>query len=432
MASLCIQSTPLKGRILAQPSKSMAHRALICAALANGESHIDNIVLSDDITATLGAIRLLGAEALIENSTHFSGRKRITIRAKGRIDLRGNQIDCLESGSTARFIMPITRLSSKQVTLTGRGRLVERPFDLYRTLFTQKGVSYSDCEGKMPITLSGKLVPGEYVLPGDVSSQFISGLLFTLPLLDGPSEIRATNKLESLPYIEMTLHTLKEFGIHIHYDLEQQCFDIPGGQTYHAQSNYCVEGDWSQAAFFCVMGALSESLTLEGLRSDSIQGDKVILGILEEMGAKPFIESGCITLRKSVLKGVEIDASQCPDLVPVLSVAASLAQGVTHIKNAARLRIKESDRLATTCHELSALGAQITEQPDGLIIKGVPYLKGGTADGSGDHRIVMALAVASTVCEGPVRIVGSDAVNKSYPEFWQDFIALGGRVEDNE
>ncbi len=432
MTSLRIQSTPLKGKILAQPSKSMAHRALICAALAKGESHIDNIVLSDDMIATMAAIRMLGADVTLEDSLNYKGRKKITVKSQGQISLKGNQIDCLESGSTARFIMPITRLSADSVTITGRGRLVERPFEIYKELFTQKGVIYSDCDGKMPITLSGKLVGGQYTLPGNVSSQFISGLLFTLPLLEEPSIITVTNKLESLPYIQMTLAVLKEFGIEIRYDGSYQNFDIPGGQNYRAKPEYVVEGDWSQAAFFCVIGALSESLTLEGIIMDSLQGDKVIINILEQMGAKPLFDRDSVTFRKSKLKGIDIDVSQCPDLVPAISVAASLAEGTTRITNAARLRIKESDRLASTSQALGALGARIIEEPDGLIIEGVPCLKGGTASGAGDHRIVMALATASTVCQGVIEINGSDAVNKSYPEFWQDFITLGGKLEDNE
>lgn len=432
MASLRIQSTPLKGKIMAQPSKSMAHRAIICAALAKGESYIDNVVLSDDITATLGAICALGADVTLENSLCYRERKSLIIRSQGKVTIKDSVIDCLESGSTARFIMPITRTTSDFVTLTGRGRLVERPFALYNELFTKKGVNYTDCGGKMPITLSGQLVSGEYSLPGDVSSQFISGLLFALPLLKGSSKIAITNKLESLPYVKMTIEVLRDFGIIITCDPDYQSFEIPGEQSYKPISSYVVEGDWSQAAFFCVMGALSESLTLEGLRIDSLQGDKVILDILQRMGAETFFDQHGITFKKSELRGLDIDVSQCPDLVPAIAVAASVAKGTTHIKNAARLRIKESDRLETTCRELGILGAKIIEEPDGLIIKGVSHLTGGTTHGSGDHRIVMALATASTVCKSIVEIEGSDAIKKSYPAFWEDFKALGGMVEAYE
>lgn len=432
MASLRIFAKPLKGKVLAQPSKSMAHRAMICAALAKGETLIDNMVLSDDMQATMGAIRALGAELTLSDSVRFKGRKCLRVRGQGLVTLREKTIDCLESGSTARFIMPITRLTADEVTLVGRGRLVERPFSLYQALFEARGIVYRDNQGRMPITLSGRLVPGEYVLPGNVSSQFISGLLFTLPLLEGDSVIKITERIESEPYIHMTLQVLETFGIQCEFKPAEQVLHIPGGQYYKPVSEYIVEGDWSQAAFFCVLGTLSDEITIEGLNPHSLQGDKVILDILKAMGAQPRVEAERITFKKERLTGMDIDVSQCPDLVPVLSVAASLAEGRTHIKNAARLRIKESDRLATTCRELSALGARIVEEPEGLIIDGVPGLHGGKTHGSGDHRIVMSLAVASAACQEIIDIEGSDAVNKSYPEFWEDFVALGGKVEAYE
>lgn len=432
MASLRIYAKPLKGKVLAQPSKSMAHRAMICAALAEGETLIDNMVLSDDMLATMGAIRALGADLTLGESRRFKGRKSLRIRSKGSVRLCEKYIDCHESGSTARFIMPVTRLIEDEVTLTGRGRLVERPFSIYQQLFEAKGIVYKDSDGKMPITLSGKLTPGEYVLPGNVSSQFISGLLFALPLLEGDSVIKITQNIESEPYIHMTLQVLESFGVRCQFDSIRQTLYVPGNQHYQPVTEYMVEGDWSQAAFFCVLGTLSENITIEGLNTDSMQGDKVILDMLRAMGAQPEINQDGITFRKVKLKGMDMDVSQCPDLVPVLSVAASLAEGRTHIVNAARLRIKESDRLTTTCRELSTLGARITEEPEGLIIDGVPGFTGGKTHGSGDHRIVMALAVASAACQGIIEIEGSDAVNKSYPEFWEDFEALGGKIEAYE
>ena len=429
MAYLRIRSKPLNGSIMAQPSKSMAHRAIICASLAKGKCKIDNVVLSDDINATLGAVASLGVEIKIEDSLNYNGRKLITINSKGYISSEEKVIDCIESGSTARFMMPITRLDSSPSTLTGSGRLKERPFEIYKNLFTDKGINYKDNEGKMPISLSGKLIPGTFELSGNVSSQFVSGLLFALPLLEESSEINITGDLQSLPYIQMTINVLNEFGIDIEHDDDYKCINIPGNQSYKAVPYYIVEGDWSQAAFFCVMGAISGQLTLKGLNLDSLQGDKIILDILKEMGASPEISEQGITFKRSELKGIIIDVSQCPDLVPAITVAASKAEGVTSIINGARLRIKESDRLMTTCRELNALGADIIEKKDGLIIKGMPCLNGGKAFGSGDHRIVMAVASASTICSGDVEIEGYEAVKKSYPEFWEDFISLGGEVE---
>lgn len=429
MKSLRIVPGPLKGKVLAQPSKSIAHRAIICAALANGVTRIDNVVLSDDINATLGAAGALGAKISISDSAVYDGRKLVAIQGDGKIAVRVKSIDCIESGSTARFMMPISRLVPDPVVFIGRGRLVERPFDVYKELFTQMGIVYSDNEGRMPVSLEGKLVSGEYRVRGDVSSQFISGLLFALPLLEAPSRIEITGRLESLPYIRMTIDVLRQFGVVISAENDYRTFLIEGNQSYRAIPAYTVEGDWSQAAFFCVMGALSGPVTIEGLNMDSLQGDRIIADILKSMGANPVIDGESITFEKSELTGATIDVSQCPDLVPAISAAASAAKGITHIINGARLRIKESDRLSTTCSELGKLGARITEKTDGLVIEGVNNLKGGKASGSGDHRIVMALASASAICDEEVLIEGYDAVKKSYPGFWNDFSALGGKVE---
>jgi len=429
MAYLRIKSKPLYGTIMAQPSKSMAHRAIICASLATGTTTIDNVVLSDDISATIGAVSQLGAEIKIQDSLKYSGRKLITIDSKGKISSKEKVIDCKESGSTARFMMPITRLDSSSSTFTGCGRLVERPFEIYKNLFTEKGITYMDNGGKMPIVLSGRLTSGTYNLSGDISSQFVSGLLFALPLLEDDSEINITGDLQSLPYIRMTIEVLKEFGINIKHQSDYKKMIIPGNQQYKPLSLYVVEGDWSQAAFFCVMGAISGQITLTGLNLDSCQGDKVIIDILREMGAIPEISQEGIKFSKSKLRGITVDVSQCPDLVPAVSAVASVAEGTTSIINGARLRIKESDRLMTTCRELNNLGADIIEKSDGLIIKGKPCLTGGKAFGSGDHRIVMAVAAASVICRQDVEIEGYDAVKKSYPEFWKDFVSLGGEVE---
>ncbi|NMA67623.1 MAG: 3-phosphoshikimate 1-carboxyvinyltransferase [Clostridiaceae bacterium] len=423
-----ITPSPLKGCITSQPSKSMAHRAIISAFLAKGKSVIDNIVLSEDIKATIEAVKSLGADVLIDDSANYAGRQCVTV-ISDRIFLRNNFIDCNESGSTARFIMPITRLISQEVTITGRGRLIERPFSVYKDLFAEKGVKYSDNSGKMPISLEGQLEPGIYNLPGDVSSQFITGLLFTLPLLEGNSVINITTKLESLPYIMMTLQVLNEFGITIKFNSEKMIFVIPGFQRYKSVPYYVVEGDWSQAAFFCVMGAISDHITIKGLNQNSRQGDKAIIDILNNMGAKVTINEDEITVSKSNLKGIEVDSTHIPDLIPIISVAASLSQGTTVIKNAERLRIKESDRLTTTRIVLEELGAKIIEKPDGLIIEGVAVLKGGRVSGYNDHRIVMAVAAASAVSKGVVEISGSEAIKKSYPDFWKDFAAIGGKVK---
>ena len=283
------------------------------------------------------------------------------------------------------------------------------------------------------MTVAGRLKPGNYVLPGDVSSQFVSGLLFALPLLEGDSTLEILPPLESASYIELTLSSLRLFGIDIkRKDLLR--YDIPGRQTYRAPSGRVqVEGDWSQAAFWLVAAAIGsrEGLCCKGLSEESLQGDKAILRILRNMGADITVKKDVITVFPSKLHGCEIDAADCPDLVPVLSVAAAVAEGTTHIINAGRLRIKECDRLAAMHSELVKLGADITEEPEGLIIKGKPEgLDGGVSvDAWNDHRIAMSMAVATLACKEAVMLTGGESVSKSYPEFWKDYAAVGGKAE---
>lgn len=429
MKSLRIEPVKLSGRIFIQPSKSMAHRLILCALLAQGTSEIDNVVLSDDLKATLGACEALGAGVRIEDSAAFINRKRVAITSPGEIRVVHPVIDCMESGTTARFIIPISRLCADPVTLTGKGRLVTRPFEIYKSLLPGKGISYADEDGRMPIRLSGRLLPGAYEIRGDVSSQFISGLLMALPFLEGDSTIRITGPLESRPYVEMTLDALKRFGVAIEHSGDFRLFSIPGGQQARASAQV-VEGDWSQAAFFCVLGAISGEIAIDGLDKASLQGDRAILDIIRSMGAKTLWNHDTLLICPGALRSIEADASQCPDLVPAVAVAAALCQGISRISNAQRLRLKESDRLRAVCAELNKLGAHVTEEGDSLVIHGIKRFRGAKADGWNDHRIVMALAIASACCDGPLEINGFEAVSKSYPEFWQDFKSLGGRFDE--
>lgn len=427
MATLTIESGRLSGRVLAQPSKSMAHRALICALLAKGESLIDNVVLSQDIEATLGAARALGAHAEVFPSDRFQGRKQVKVVSEGLVRLMEDTLDCHESGSTARFIMPLTRLSEAPVTFTGRGKLVSRPFEVYKSLFIEKGIRYEDEEGNMPIRLSGRLMPGDYELAGDISSQFISGLLFALPLLEGNSRILVNGRLESLPYIQMTLSAMQDFGVSVEVAQDFMTFTIKGNQSYKA-TNAVVEGDWSQAAFFCVLGAISGDIRIDGLNSQSLQGDRVIVDMIRSMGAKVTEDGGSLCIASGPLKAITADVSQCPDLVPALAVALCLCKGQSAIINAARLRIKESDRLKAVADVMNRLGGRVSELPEGLVIHGVEKYTGNSVQGWNDHRIVMACAIASSVCDSPVVLEGFEAVAKSYPDFWQDFMSLGGKI----
>jgi len=429
LPSLRIEPEKLAGRIFIQPSKSMAHRLIICALLAQGTSQIDNVVLSDDLKATLGACEALGARIRIEDSSAFINRKRVIITSSGETRVVHPVIDCIESGTTARFIMPISRLCEDPVTLTGRGRLVTRPFEIYKSLLPEKGVRYADENGKMPIRLSGRLQPGEYDLRGDISSQFISGLLIALPFLEGDSLLRISGSLESRPYVEMTLDALKQFDIAIEHSDDFKVFKIRGNQRARARS-LAVEGDWSQAAFFCILGAVSGEIAIDGLKESSLQGDRVIQDIVRDMGAKTVWEQNTLKVSPGSLRSIQVDVSQCPDLVPAVAVGAALCPGRSAITNAQRLRLKESDRLRAVCTELNKLGAHVIEDEDSLVIHGVEHFKGAIVDGWNDHRIVMALAIASSCCEGTVEINGFEAVSKSYPEFWHDFKLLGGRFNE--
>jgi 3-phosphoshikimate 1-carboxyvinyltransferase len=335
-------------------------------------------------------------------------------------------IDCHESGSTIRFLMPFFELSSAPVTFTGRGRLVERPYTTYYRIFDEKGIDYKTTEGLLPVTVSGDLPPGQYALEGNVSSQFITGLMLVLPLLKANSTIDITTHLESKGYVDLTLEALDAFGIEVENKAYER-FEIKGNQTYKA-TDYFVEGDYSQAAFWLVAAAIGNGVSLGGMKWESLQGDRAILGILERMGAKVTYDHHDIQVDVDRLKGITIDASQCPDLVPVLAVLCSLSEGTSQIINAERLRIKESDRLKAISTELNKMGAAITETPDGLIIEGVSGFKGAQVDAWNDHRIAMAIAVASTRTEGNIELTGYDAVKKSYPMFWDDFAALGGKI----
>ena len=426
MKCLTIKPSKLTGRVLVPPSKSMVHRAVICAFLSEGTSEISNVELSNDIIATCSAVEALGAEIdILDNG--IPGRKKLIITGNGMVKVKKSRINCMESGTTARFIMPISRLSSEQIIIDGENKLVERPFDVFFDIFKSHGISFEANNNKLPITLKGKLKPGTFEIRGDVSSQFISGLLLALPLLPGDSEIKITTSLESAGYIDMTLQMQKLFGINIQFNREENKLFIPGWQKY-TPCRYEAEGDWSQAAFWLAAGALTGPVEILGLNPESIQGDRVIESIMQRMGINLIWKDGVVTAERKKLKSIDIDVSQCPDLVPILAVLFSVGEGKAKIFNAARLRLKECDRLNAVTVELKALGADISEGDDFLNINGVNKLKGGRVYDWNDHRIVMAAAVAASVCEKNVIIEGYEAVNKSYPTFWDHYKDLGGEV----
>lgn len=422
MDKIIIKPKLLKGNIVVPSSKSLGHRGIIAAALSRGISRVDNIQLSKDIEATMEIMKELGAVVNIEgHSLYIDGRKMFSYEKK--LDLR-----CGESGSTLRFLIPLALTQDGDYIFHGEGKLISRPLEPYYEIFEEKGIKYSMEEDGLPLKVSGKLTSGTYKVRGDISSQFITGLLFSLPILEGNSRIQITTKLESKGYIDLTLDILKDFGIEIENNNYKE-FSIRGGQKYKSR-NYYVEGDYSQGAFFLVAGALGSSIVCSGLNKDSLQGDKVILDILEAMGCNVEESEEGIKVNPSKTKGIEIDASNCPDLVPVLTVLASISEGETKIVNAKRLRIKECDRLHAITKELNKLGANIIELEDSLIISGVNELKGGEVDSHNDHRIVMALAIAATRAKGDVIINNPSAVEKSYPNFFKDYFKLGGECDE--
>ena len=376
------------GVIAAPPSKSMAHRAVLCAALAVGRSHITHLEFSKDISATLSAAAQLCAAV-------DTGADDATVQGLGHFLPLTAPVDCCESGSTLRFLIPIASLTGQPVTFTGRGRLMERPQKPYLDLFDEKGISYEQAAGAL--TVRGTLTPGEYRLAGNVSSQFFTGLLFALPLLGGGSTLVSTTRLESRDYVAMTRDALARAGVKI--DGEAERFAVP--PSVYRFFDAAVEADWSQAAFLLAAGALAGDVRLQGLSLPSAQGDSAALALFRRFGADIATDAGGIRCRRAPLHGIDIDAAQIPDLVPILAVTAAFAEGVTHIFHAERLRIKESDRLAATADGLRRLGARVEETADGLRIHGGGPLTGGEVDGCNDHRIVMSMAVAALRCSGP-------------------------------
>ena len=416
-----VGKSPLnKGQVRIISSKSDGHRSLIAAALAEEESVLFVDGWSDDLEATVRCLEALGAEIYKEPSG-------IEVVPIPRNLEKEAVLDCGESGSTLRFLLPVAAALGRKVTFDGQGRLPERPIGILLEELEQHGCTISS--NKLPVTLEGKLQAGVYTLPGNISSQFITGLLFALPLLEGNSEIRLTTAVESEGYIDMTLKTLKTFGVEVK-ETDNGWF-IPGGQKYSGPRMRFTEGDWSNAAFWLTAGAIKGCIGCQGLDMESPQGDRAIVSLLEEFGAETKTILNQITVTHQEMKGIRIDASQIPDLVPILCVAGAAAEGKTMIYNAGRLRIKESDRLAAMADCLKKIGVEVEEREDGLVITGGCNPPEGeiVIDSYNDHRIVMAMAVAAVSLGVELTIEGADAVNKSYPSFFAELKKLGGVVD---
>ena len=399
------------GTVNVPPSKSDVHRAIICAAMANGVSRISPVALSNDIKATIGCIKALGADAVLENNV-------LTVDGTNMYKNKTALLDCGESGSTLRFFIPIAAVGNINATFVGKGKLPQRPIGIFTEALPKAG-TVCKTEGGLPLEIKGQLKSGIFEIPGNVSSQFITGLLLALPILEGDSEIVLTSPLESVGYIAMTIRTMKQ--------ATEKGWHIKGGQSYKT-CDYTTDGDWSQAAFFMVLGAVSGKVTVKGVAKDSTQGDKKCAEILARFGAKVTQLDNEVTVEKRELKAITIDASQIPDLVPVLSVCAAFAEGTTKIINAERLRIKECDRLKATAELLNNLGGKVKELSDGLEITGVSSLKGGNVNGYNDHRIVMSAAVCAARSDEDITATFAMSINKSYPDFYIDYNSIGGKA----
>ena len=408
------------GTVSAPPSKSMAHRAVLCSALARGTSHIENLEFSKDISATLAAAGQLCARV-------ESGPADVLVEGLGHFRPVFGPVDCCESGSTLRFLIPLASLTGQSITFVGRGRLMERPQSVYETLYRAQNLHFEQANGQL--TVAGSLRSGEYTLAGNVSSQFISGLLFALPLLAGDSTLHLIPPVESRSYIEMTRAAQAAFGVTSHW-LDDTTLCIPGGQQYHPR-DYIVEGDYSQAAFLAVLGAVKGGITLTGLAAETLQGDAAILDILRRCGAKFTRTEAGLVFEQAPLHGVDIDLADCPDLGPVLMVLGLLCEGTTVIRNAERLRIKESDRIAAMEAELRACGGVLSSEGGTITVQGCkPRLHAPEAPLSGhnDHRVVMSLTVLALAADIPLAINEAEAVQKSWPHFFDALKPLGVEV----
>ncbi|MBQ5997412.1 MAG: 3-phosphoshikimate 1-carboxyvinyltransferase [Bacteroidales bacterium] len=412
---------PLGGQVTPPPSKSAAHRALICAALSDRPCTIRCDMVNDDIRATAGCLNALGAE-ISQNGVCYNVQPITTVR-------HNVTLDCRESGSTLRFLLPVTAALGRTASFVGSGRLPERPLSPLYERMVEHGAVLSP-QGAMPLMLSGQMRGGTFRLAADVSSQFISGLLLALPLTAEGGRIELTGRVESAPYIDMTVQTMRRFGIEVRYTLD--AIEVPEGQHYTAVDNLTVEGDWSGAAFWLAAGAAgTQPLTLTGLDyAGTVQGDRRMVDILMSMGAKFTLEAGKITAFPSDLHGAEIDCADTPDLVPILAVAAARAAGETRFTGVGRLRLKESDRLAAIVELLGAFGIRSVAEQNTLTVYGNPSRKpSGTpvrTNPHRDHRMAMAAAVMAAVMQQETLIGDAGCITKSYPSFYADFERLGG------
>jgi len=415
--NIFVSPSPIIGTIPAIASKSDAHRRLILAAFADQKTTFSLVGGSDDIWATVNCLENLGAK--IER-----GKNEITVcpgSKKSEASLFAN-----ESGSTLRFLLPVAMAVCDKAHFTGAGRLPERPLTHLINAMKENGTAFSS--DRLPLTATGKMRSGKFVVPGNISSQYVTGLLMALVMLDGDSEIVVEGEMVSKAYVDITLETMRDFGLSV--QKTSSGYRVPGNQIPHSPGRMAIEGDWSNAAFFLAAGAISKTkVTVKGLSMNSPQGDKAIVKLLQKFGAEIAFTDDAVTVSGGNLSGCQIDIGETPDLIAPLGIAAAYAKGKTVFANGARLRLKESDRIVTMKNLILSLGGQAEETENELIVYGSGALTGGEADSANDHRIAMAAAIAGAYSDKGARISGAQAVKKSYPGFFDDFNMAGGKAD---
>ncbi|MEX1376650.1 MAG: 3-phosphoshikimate 1-carboxyvinyltransferase [Eubacteriales bacterium] len=419
---MIISPNILNGTVNIPASKSEAHRAIICASFADGKSSISNVTMSKDIKATINGLKNMGAEIEVAEN---EGSAQVTVGSFKLVENNDIIIDCHESGSTLRFLIPIAASLYDKVTFTGKNRLVKRPLDVYFEIFRKNNIKYSHGEDYLPLTIERKLQCREYTAAGDISSQFITGIMLASAMTQKPVEIKIEGNLESKPYIDITQDVMKKYGVQSQYDEAENKYIIYGG-GYKA-NDFKVMGDWSHAGFLLLAGTRSK-ITICGLDKDSRQGDKVIVDILKSMGANIYWDNDLLISEEANLTAKEVDVSQCPDLAPVIAGAMAIAKGKSKIVGGQRLKIKESDRIQSIVNTINSLGGSAQATDDGMIIEGVEMLSGGEVSCYNDHRIAMLTGALSSFCTEDIKVNGHECVDKSYPAFWEDFVKLGGRT----
>ena len=412
-----IEPAVLKGTVEAVSSKSAAHRIMIMAALCAAPTLLLLNSQNDDMAATAACMKALGCK--VEEK---AGGLMLT---PGAVPTQTPLLNCGESGSTLRFLLPVVTALGCGGTFTGQGRLPQRTIAPLVKELNRHGCN-TDREDGLPITLTGQLTGGEYVLPGNISSQFITGLLMALPLLPQNSRISLTTPLQSSAYVDLTIQLMKRFGVTA--AANPNGWDIPGGQSYQSPGTIAAEGDWSGAAFWLAAGALGGDILCTGLDLNSVQADKVFTLMLDRMGSPCKTEDTGLRCCGRLNRPLEADVSQAPDLAPVLALLCAAGGQPLHMTGGARLRDKESDRLAACAAAITALGGRVKEEADSLTVYG-GGLTGGECHSFGDHRMAMALAIAACGCSAPVIIRGAEAVSKSYPHFWEEYRRLGGKID---